>query len=109
MSHFYLNEMKYVTFTRSLIDSRKGDSLNVKFLEMKVKQIDIASLKILGGFSKRNQKGIAQVIDLFKARKIERFDTARNLINDLGQIAILQRGVRVKEWAAREEAQTANE
>ena len=50
---------------------------------MNVKQIDIANLKLLGGFSKRNQTEIAQVIELFKARKIERFDTARNLINEL--------------------------
>ena len=71
---------------------------------MKIKHIDIANLKLLGGFSKRNQTEIAQAIELFKARKIERFDTARNFINELppkgtsqGQRTVLQRRVSVKE------------
>ena len=50
---------------------------------MKVKAIDISNLKLLGSFSKRNQLEIMDVIDLYKNRQIERFDTARNIINNL--------------------------
>ena len=50
---------------------------------MKVKAIDISNLKLLGSFSKRNTSEIGQVIDLYKDRKIERFDTARTIINNL--------------------------
>ena len=50
---------------------------------MKAKAIDIRNLKTLGSLSKRNKAEIAQVIDLYTERKIERFDTARNMINDL--------------------------
>ena len=50
---------------------------------MKAKAIDIINLKTLGSLSKRNKAEIAQVIELYKERKIERFDTARNLINNL--------------------------
>ena len=50
---------------------------------MKAKAIDIRNLKTLGSLSKRNKAEIAQVIDLYTDRKIERFDTARNMINDL--------------------------
>ena len=41
---------------------------------------NIANLKVLGAFSKRNQSEIAQVVELYKARKIERLDTAKNII-----------------------------
>ena len=49
---------------------------------MKV-NIDIAQLRSIGSKSKHNRDDIEKTIDLFKARKIERFDTARNIINDL--------------------------
>ena len=50
---------------------------------MKAKAIDIRNLKTLGSLSKRNKAEIAQVIELYTNRRIERFDTARNLINNL--------------------------
>ena len=50
---------------------------------MKAKAIDVHNLKALGSSSKRNKVEIAQVIALYKDRKIERFDTARNMINNL--------------------------
>ena len=50
---------------------------------MKVKAADVRSLKVLGLVSKRNTSEIAQVVKLFQERKIERFDTARSIINDL--------------------------
>ena len=50
---------------------------------MKVKAADIRNLKVLGLVSKRNTTEIAQVVKLFQERKIERFDTARSIINDL--------------------------
>ena len=50
---------------------------------MKVKAADIRDLKVLGLVSKRNTSEIAQAIKLFQERKIERFDTARSIINDL--------------------------
>ena len=50
---------------------------------MKAKKMDIDQLKIIGAHSKHNPAEIKQVIDLFKSRKIERFDTARNIIEGL--------------------------
>ena len=44
---------------------------------MKTNDKNIANLKVLGAFSKRNQSEIAQVVELYKARKIERLDTAK--------------------------------
>ena len=50
---------------------------------MKAKVIDIQSLKPLASSSKRNTAEKARVIDLYTERKIERFDTARTIINEL--------------------------
>ena len=50
---------------------------------MKVKKMDIDQLKIIGAHSKHNPAEIKQVIELFKSRKIERFDTARTIIEGL--------------------------
>lgn len=50
---------------------------------MKAKKIDIFQLKVLGANSKYNSSEIAKVIELFTSRKIERFDTARNMISNL--------------------------
>ena len=60
---------------------------------MKVKQHDIMHLTLIGGLSKKNQSEIAQVIELFKDRKIERFDTARNLIHSLSSQGKKQQSV----------------
>ena len=57
---------------------------------MKVKNIDIQQLKTLGHSSKHNKTEISKVIDLFTSRKIERFDTARNIINELSSKGILK-------------------
>ena len=50
---------------------------------MKVKAVDMQYLKYLSSFSKRNTSEIDQVIKLFQERKIERFDTARSIIDNL--------------------------
>ena len=50
---------------------------------MKVKAVDMQYLKYVSSFSKRNTSEIDQVIKLFQERKIERFDTARSIIDNL--------------------------
>ena len=57
---------------------------------MKVKKMDIDQLKIIGAHSKHNPAEIKQVIDLFKSRKIERFDTARNIIEGLSSRGVIK-------------------
>ena len=57
---------------------------------MKVSSINIHLLKSLESKSKHNNTEIAQVIKLYKERKIERFDTARNIINDLSSKGIVK-------------------
>jgi hypothetical protein len=44
---------------------------------------DIEALKYLGAKSKQNKEEIKKAIDLYQSRKIERFDTARNIITKL--------------------------
>ena len=63
---------------------------------MKAKKMDIDQLKIIGAHSKHNPAEIKKVIDLFKSRKIERFDTARNII-----VGLSSRGV-IKQQKAKE-------
>ena len=50
---------------------------------MKANAVDIQNLKTIGSLSKRNKAEIAQAIELYKDRRIERFDTARTLNNNL--------------------------
>ena len=47
-------------------------------------------LKSMASKSKHNNAEIALVIKLYKERKIERFDTARNIINDLSSRGIVK-------------------
>ena len=49
---------------------------------MKVPQKDIEALKILGSRSKHNKEEIKKAIDLYQQRRIERFDTARQIIEN---------------------------
>ena len=50
---------------------------------MKVPKKDIEALKYLGAKSKQNKEEIKKAIDLYQKRKIERFDTALQIITNL--------------------------
>ena len=57
---------------------------------MKVSSINMHLLKSMASKSKHNNAEIALAIKLYKERKIERFDTARNIINDLSSRGIVK-------------------
>ena len=48
---------------------------------MQAKKMDVDQLEIIGRSSKHSHPEISKVMDLFKSRKIESFDTARNIVN----------------------------
>ena len=50
---------------------------------MKAKKMDVDQLRIIGTHPKHSPTEIKQAIELFKSRKIERFDTARTIIEGL--------------------------
>ena len=50
---------------------------------MKVPKKDIEALKYFGAKSKQNKEEIKKAIDLYQNRKIERFDTALQIVTKL--------------------------
>ena len=52
--------------------------------------MDIDHLKIIGTHSKHNPAEITKAIELFKSRKIERFDTTRGIIEGLASRGVIK-------------------